>query len=347
MRKFEKENKQAGGGCCYGVTGGAKAAFGMLGVLFLSGVSENALAQCVATTDCATLGYTESSCPDGGVKCPFGNGYYCGGLTKEKCADLGFQYSCTGANDGGGAGEDCAGKYAECACSSGYKWKDGACTKVVLGQCSGDAKSCNIADILYTDGTCSADVVSGKTPLAVVVYIGGDGCGQALALEGVGGFGWAWTIETEYVDIPDLQNYSLPFNDFDSCENTKTVIDYSSKQYGDNASEYYPAFWKVYNYAPSTMPETKGKWCLPAGGVLNSISQNKTAIVQSLARLGRINNGFIDDSDYPNGDWWTSDEIHSSAAWSWSEVSGAFNSGVSSLPNYKNRTYYVRPVIEF
>ena len=31
-------------------------------------------AQCVATTDCATLGYTEKSCPDGkGLKCPFGN----------------------------------------------------------------------------------------------------------------------------------------------------------------------------------------------------------------------------------------------------------------------------------
>ncbi len=77
MRKFEKENEQAGGGCCYGVTGGAKAAFGMLSALFLSGVSENALAQCVATTDCATLGYTESSCPDGGVKCPFGDKWAC------------------------------------------------------------------------------------------------------------------------------------------------------------------------------------------------------------------------------------------------------------------------------
>ncbi len=77
MRKFEKENEQAGGGCCYGVTGGAKAAFGMLGALFLSGVSGNALAQCVATTDCATLGYTESSCPDGGVKCPFGDKWAC------------------------------------------------------------------------------------------------------------------------------------------------------------------------------------------------------------------------------------------------------------------------------
>lgn len=35
-------------------------------------------AQCVATQDCAALGYTEASCPGGGVKCPFGNYWFCG-----------------------------------------------------------------------------------------------------------------------------------------------------------------------------------------------------------------------------------------------------------------------------
>ena len=39
--------------------------------------SGNAWAQCVSTQDCATLGYTESSCPNGGVKCPFGNKWAC------------------------------------------------------------------------------------------------------------------------------------------------------------------------------------------------------------------------------------------------------------------------------
>ena len=36
-----------------------------------------AWAQCVSTQDCATLGYTESSCPNGGVKCPFGSKWAC------------------------------------------------------------------------------------------------------------------------------------------------------------------------------------------------------------------------------------------------------------------------------
>ena len=34
-------------------------------------------AQCVTTQDCTALGYTETSCPNGGVKCPFGNRWAC------------------------------------------------------------------------------------------------------------------------------------------------------------------------------------------------------------------------------------------------------------------------------
>ncbi|MDO5387339.1 MAG: hypothetical protein Q4F75_08755 [Pseudomonadota bacterium] len=39
-------------------------------------------AQCVATQDCASLGYTEASCPNGGLKCPFGSTWSC---KKENC----------------------------------------------------------------------------------------------------------------------------------------------------------------------------------------------------------------------------------------------------------------------
>ncbi len=230
------------------------------------------------------------------------------------------------------------------ACDNGIKCPFGeywACPEpakpegAVLGQCTGYAKNCKIADILYTDGTCSADVISGKTPIAVVVYIGSDNCGQALALESLENSKWS----TEYVDIPNLANYENygPRDDFKSCENTKTVIDYSYKQYGDNASEYYPAFWKVYNYAPSTMLETKGKWCLPSAGMLESIYWNKTAINQSLTRINKENiiNGIVL--------WWSSSEANKKNAWSLCSsgtLCYGFNSG-------KLDYGYVRPVIEF
>lgn len=48
------------------------------------------------------------------------------------------------------------------------------------------------------------DKVSGKTPIAVVVYIGSDNCGQALALQNLGNMAWS----TENVDIPTLANYT-------------------------------------------------------------------------------------------------------------------------------------------
>ncbi len=44
----------------------------------------NVSAQCVASQDCASLGYTETSCESGGIKCPFGNAWACpqsGGCT--------------------------------------------------------------------------------------------------------------------------------------------------------------------------------------------------------------------------------------------------------------------------
>ncbi len=205
--------------------------------------------------------------------------------------------------------------------------------KAVLGQCTGYAKNCSVGQILNADGTCTSDKVSGKTPVAVVAYIGSDNCGQALALEGIGYASWS----TEYVDIPDLPNYgsSNLVNDFDSCENTKIVIDYSSKQYGDGAYKYYPAFGLVYKYAPSTMPETKGEWCLPAVGVLNSIYQNKTTIDQSLTRISMESIG--------DNEWWTSSEHSNNYAWDWDASSGK----VGYYIKHDNAGRYVRPVIEF
>ncbi len=288
------------------LSAGKKVYFTLLASSFMFPIS--AFAQCVDNEDCVSLGYNKTSCKTPGLKCPFGEYYWC---PKD--------------------------------CEDGYEWKDGACQPeepegAVLGQCTGYAKNCKIADILYSDGTCSADVVSGKTPIGVVVYIGWDGCGQALALESLGFFYWSM----KDVNIPDLPDYpSVPINDFSSCENTKIVIDYSSKQYGNSASEYYPAFWAVYNYAPSTIPETKGKWCLPSGGVLNSIYQNKRAIDQSLTKSNKEN---IYSNKYSKNVWWSSSENHNAqVAWSWDPSSGE----LYSLSYLKMDLFIVRPVIEF
>ena len=107
-------------------------------------------AQCVETTNCETLGYTETSCNGGkGVKCPFGNKWACLGVNEEvcmkiACEKLDFKYSCTGTGYLGGIGKTCNGKYTQCTCTSDYEWKDGNCQKKeILNGADGDVYKCN------------------------------------------------------------------------------------------------------------------------------------------------------------------------------------------------------------
>ena len=122
----------------------------------LSLIPQSILAAECAVTDCSLLGYTDSACPENGLKCPFGDGWYCGGGAAEDCIKLGYDKTCTGAGESGsgqtcngkyqsctcdssyrytcsgtgysgGSGTACGGKYTACTCTSGYEWKDGSC----------------------------------------------------------------------------------------------------------------------------------------------------------------------------------------------------------------------------
>ena len=139
----------------------------------LSFIPNLTFAQCVATQDCETLGYTETSCNGGkGVKCPFGNkwaclptkesickeegftlacnetgqtggGDSCNGLYKQCSCDSSYQYTCSGTGYSGGSGSACGGKYTSCICASGYEWKDGSCQKKILNGAQGELYYCN------------------------------------------------------------------------------------------------------------------------------------------------------------------------------------------------------------
>ena len=142
----------------------------MISTMLMSAVGVgvgNVWAQC-ATEDCAALGYTEAYNSSGNcLKCPFGEAYNC--EAGYICPDE-YNQKCNGEGEIG-VGEACNGKYAECACKEGYNLVDGECIKPAeFGQCNGYAAQCSLGDILFSDGTCSANTVSGKTPIAVVVY---------------------------------------------------------------------------------------------------------------------------------------------------------------------------------
>ena len=158
------------------------------GVVMTAGAGAS-YAQCVTTQNCAELGYTETSCPDGtGIKCPFGDTFACtGGSCATDCAELGFTHTCTGANETG-SGKSCGGKYTACTCASGYEWKDGSCQKQVLNGAQGELYYCN-----------------GK-----VVGVRATGMGFYVALRDLGSMSWSSANS-------QCQNYSF-------CGNVKGTL---------------------------------------------------------------------------------------------------------------------------
>ena len=115
----------------------------------LSFIPTLSFAQCVETTNCETLGYTETSCNgDKGVKCPFGNKWFCFETEEEfktrLCPELGFTLDCSGENQTG-SNYTCNGKYNYCDCSDGYGWKNGKCerTNQIQNGAQGDLYYCN------------------------------------------------------------------------------------------------------------------------------------------------------------------------------------------------------------
>ena len=214
-------------------------------------------------------------------------------------------------------------------CPFGNAW---ACPNVKpeWGKCNGSAKNCNIGDILYSDGTCASSVISGKTPIAVVVYKSDDGkCAQAMALNNIGNYGWQSTYDQ--TDIPALSNHlneEDAVNDFSSCENTQAIIMYTTHQ------SIYPAAWAARKY--STEGTKTSNWCLPAAGIMTSIKNNLSVINRSLALIKNA-------KTIENSILWSSSETNGGYAW----LSCSYcNNGLQGA--YSKRDLHdVRPVIEF
>lgn len=74
---------------------------------------------------CSDFPYTASSIPEGYVKTSSCNS--CTGIKYKAQCDASFKYTCTGANQTGGSGTACDGKYKSCKCASGYTWSNGVC----------------------------------------------------------------------------------------------------------------------------------------------------------------------------------------------------------------------------
>ena len=288
----------------------------LMSAMGIGGVVGNVWAadvQCLKTPSCEELGYTEVACfQNNGVKCPYGDKYFC-------VCPTNYKFTCTGENQTGGVGDTCNGKYASCNCSGDLKWNDGTCVE-----------HCPIGSILFNDFTCSYDVVSGKTPIGVVVYKNGKGAGQALALNWVENkTSYYWS--TENIDITSLTNYATAdkaSQDFSSCSNSQKIM-------AQGNSTKYPAVWAAYNY--TTTGTSVGQWCLPSAGIITEYYNNQDIINTAFSRA---NGAAFTNTTYT----WSSSEAMSNKAWL---SSFGANYGLTYGSMEKDYGRYVRPVIGF
>ena len=241
--------------------------------------------------------------------------------TTPDCAAMGYKET---ANKGG---------CLKCPVGNGWYCPEPQEEKAVLGECTGYAKNCKIADILNSDGTCTTDKESGKTPLGVVIYIGSDNCGYAMTASPIA-TNLKWSTKEVATGIGATPYWTTAITNFDACANTQKII-----QQGDSST--YPAAWAAVNYSPIAAPVTKGKWCLPAPGMLNSLYTNFYAINNTISKLG----GKQLTHDIPV---WSSSESDYFTAWAFLPGAASCNCGVTSYVKYLNDSgSVVRPVIAF
>ena len=296
------------------------------------------MTQCLTTQDCTALGYTESSCPNGGIKCPFGNTWSC----TPPC-DPAYKYTCSGTNITGGSGSTCDGKYFKCTCADGYTWD------ATRGECK---SSCTIGALYYSDGICSDEFESSKTLLGVVIYEkSASESGWIMAVEPVAtSIYWSKNIDwfTRYKDIPGLTNITSLSKLTDiqaSCTNTNIIT-----AYGDSST--YPAAWVAKYYSPSGTPSGKS-WCLPSGGLLNNLNNSVilAKVNAGITTAGGTKLGYVYNSRGYYEIVWSSSEYSDKYAWVFVASPSSFNMDnghkYDNYDNYDDYNYSVRPVMEF
>ena len=199
-------------------------------------------------------------------------------------------------------------------------------------------KKCQIGWILNSDMSCTENVESGKTPIAVVVYLGDNGNGQAMTASPINSSSLTWSSTAmAKTDIPSLPNIMQNqfATDINSCQNSFYIA-----AYGDSSK--FPAVWAAKNYTPAAAPNTKWKWCLPSAGILRSVIDNKEVINKAIDLLGGRK---IEETSSKSEGILSSSEAD--GTWIWETCYS--RDLCTSYKDYTNGNflYSVRPVIEF
>lgn len=189
------------------------------------------------------------------------------------------------------------------------------------GASGGDKTACNIGDILYSDKTCSAELISGKTPIGVVF----DASPRlAMALEEKK---LKWS--DDYFDIPGENITGMDANtDRDGKNHTVTAVAYCKKN-----NKSCPAFEYVSSY--KTVGTNAGDWYLPAVGefrpVLDYQMEEMNTVLKKISSASELSQIY-----------WSSNEFDSTRALIMTSIAG-----VQVSEKDDNSSVYVRPVLAF
>ncbi|MBO5443325.1 MAG: hypothetical protein J6A33_06015, partial [Alphaproteobacteria bacterium] len=155
--------------------------------------------------------------------------------------------------------------------------------------------------VLYSDKTVSNSIISGKTPIGIVLDKTKN---LAIALQMTDGSGAASWGPTNN-DIPSLQNYTQdPSSDSVSG---KTLTD-NALQQTSLLKNTGSIFYKAYNY--QTEGTNKGDWFIPSASELKKLVSNSTAITNTIKQITGKTYGnpqnviFWASNEYDNGNAW-------------------------------------------
>ena len=283
-----------------------------------------------------------------------------------------YAYTCTGANESP-SGSSCGGKYQSCSCPTNYTWMNGKClsdicpagterhikfsmlynltqtatteagsgcyTKEPKNHC---ATGSEIGYLLYKDMSRAPienyEFQPNNTPIGLVICSYAEGGGQALALDYIPSTKWTrdYTSAVENpANLPLISDIDEALTDLESCNNTAALT-----AVGDRDTYY--AAWQAKEFHPYIAPETKGKWCLPAAGVMAFAIYTFSEVKDELEDKNiSVHAGFIGD------EMWTSTLAYTNSAWG-----GHKHEGATALENFFqtetiNDYGQVNPVIEF
>ena len=169
------------------------------------------------------------------------------------------------------------------ACQQGYEAVDGLCREISAEQKDSNELTCHTGDIYYSDNTCDANSLEGKTPVGIVV----DPNHHLIVALSSEPKRWDSFDSRKGYDIPGITN--IPIYSDTSWEKSVEAAsenlngEYNSDKFIEYERQRHVRFPAV-EYCNNKRTGGK-KWFIPSAGELLLFERNNTAINNALLKI--------------------------------------------------------------